>query len=307
MLTLHDHFELLRAEQPQLTAGREPLGGGAFGLVMSGPDDTVIKVLWKRGDNHPEQSWTQRMFKQEIAFFKAMDNIPVKGIEIPRLVREPTPLTGDNFAAAYSMTRLAGAPENWAEVPKEMMPAYHRRLGGALSRLHQAFARIDPALRREFQNYGPTRIEAVEGLDDALNQRLEKADRYFQAHKVPGFIHGDFHGGNVMITPPHKPIGILDLSFASYTDNCLIDTARVVQISSEGSGTFIEGYAAENGEEADPLMAHLTALSHSTQSARFFGVGHEWHDGLVEQVKKTLEQSSQIRKSRNQQAPALQI
>jgi hypothetical protein len=303
MLTLHDHFEMLRAEQPKLTAGREPLGGGAFGLVISGPDDTAVKVLWKPGENHPQRFWSEQLFNREIAFFKAMENIPVRDIDIPRLVNEPTPLKSRHFMATYTMTRLSGQPEYWQEASKPDPEPYHRRLGGALSRLHEAFSRIDPVIRREFRSYDAARIVAVDGLDDELNQRLQKADRYLQAHKRPGFIHGDFHAGNVMITKPGKPLGLFDFSFASYSDNFQADASRVLQFSPDYFPAFLKGYEEAGGEPHDALMAHLTALSGGTQFANQI-VGQQWYDDVIKGIKKNLEQSSRILKNRERNAPA---
>ncbi len=294
-LSLRDKFEKLRSDHPKLTEGAEPLGSGAFGIVISQPDDKVMKVLF---DHAQEDSGllhlSRSMFKREIEFFKAMEPIATPGLDIPRLIEEPTMLKGGRYIAHYTMTRLPGNIEYWPEISKDNPGAFYNALGQMLGKLHRAFDKVDPSLRRELSVGYKSHIVAVNSFDDVTNERLMKADALLQALKKPGFIHGDFHAGNIMINRG-KASGALDLSSAAYVDNMYDDLVHGTMFSwvpPEYADTVNQGYSETSGTEVDPLAFKCSILSRTTHMANW-NVGEHGRKA-AELTKETLNETARL-------------
>lgn len=123
--SLGDHFERVRRYLPALTAGAQPLGAGNYGIVISQPDDRVAKILWQPEEGLVRQRiWSEGFLRREVAFYKAMENIPVHGLDVPRLVSDPQTLGKNGFMAVYTMTRVGGYDRHWGSFSKEESPRY---------------------------------------------------------------------------------------------------------------------------------------------------------------------------------------
>lgn len=302
--SLGDQFEKLRSDHPELSEGAVPLGAGAFGIVISRPDDRVTKVLFDHrqldyGLSHVSDS----MFKREMEFFKAMEPVTMPGVDIPRLVEEPTPLAGGWFRAHYTMTRVPGRSEYWPYGAQDNPAAYYGAVGNVLGKLHRAFERIDTSLRREFAAPYTSRIVKVNTLDDATNERLAKADALLQTLKKPGFVHGDFHYGNVMVNRG-TPSGAIDLSSAGYVDNMYDDLARGIWFSAvppEHVDSLLKGYGEAAGVETSRLLLKCTILSRVCHIANWT-VGKDDHAEYAEKVKATLNETARLAYERRRAA-----
>lgn len=303
---LREIFQALRDEHPALAKDAEPLGAGDFGIVVSAPGDLVRKVLFNPGDSNSDaRGWAEAALSREVAFFKAMVNIPVRGIDIPRLADGPTRLSEGRFMASYTMTRIPGRTCDFRDdYEREQNPEdlrHARRLGGLMATFHKALERIPSSLRKEFDRplKSISQIVPVPGLDERTNARLVKADAYLQAHKQPGFVHGDFHGGNVMADSRGVPTGLIDFSHVYYSDNDLSDFDFV---SIRELPHILDGYEQERETGADELMACLTQLGSWTEYANP-PISSDDQSRALKQVRGLLEQASRLKRGKSDPVP----
>lgn len=131
-------------------------------------------------------------------------------------------------------------------------------------------------------------------MDDATNKRLQVANERLQSIKQPGFIHGDFHGGNVLMNAHGTVSSILDFSHVAYADCAMLDNAMVPWINGKIAGVedFDAGYQEQRGEQ-DVVFSRLSQLAVMTEFARW-NENSDYYERIVGDIKDTLNETARL-------------
>lgn len=252
---------------PGLGRDVKPLGMGSFGLVVEHGDGRhLTKILHRPRKNRDPHAFAERSFQNEINVLRILTDHPLTSIQTPVLIEEPE-ITDDNkrYLGRFKMTRIEGNSQSFY-MPEESMPAeetkkLHENAGRALAVLHREVATTPlQHYKRTFEDYGD-KIEQIENLPDEINQALEKADNYLQAHKRSGFVHADFHAGNIIFNENRDVVGFVDFAFAGHNSNILID---FMNLNEKYREDFITAYEQESDMKIDRHMITATVLAMNT-------------------------------------------
>lgn len=257
---ISDAFESAAKALPDVVVGQNVLSMGTFGLVLANETDVITKILFRHKDPYWE-GLSEEHSQNEIAALRYFTHSPLEGVETPVLIDEPKALAHDDYAAYYQMTRLQGRsmswhPENKSTSEQERLSREGIQAGRVLARFHQASKDIPANTFKEANPIKHGHIHCVESLPPFINDALSRANDYLQQRKAMGIIHGDFHGGNIIMTPNQDTDGVIDFGFMGYA-NLYYD---FIKAKPYFMPALIEGYEMETGESVDKKLITASIL-----------------------------------------------
>jgi len=257
-------FNALAKQRPALTKAARPIGVGCFGLVLENEDITISKILF-RPETETQLARSRFYFENEVNALRLLTKHPISGLETPILLGPPEHWENDSaYLGQYRMSKISGQTQGWYnetadfERDRERQSAYFKKSGALLARFHESasllpFATLDPA------NFEPKdRVRTVPGLRAETNEALRRVDEYLQAHSKKAVVHGDFHGGNIIVNQQGDPVGLLDFAMTGFAENHLCDFRGVPAYA---LNDFIEGYEEQSGEKIDRHALSATSVS----------------------------------------------
>lgn len=252
-------FQKVSKALPAIVEGQAMVSMGTFGLVLAGETDVITKILFR----HEEPYWNGLSLEHagnEIAALSHFSKFPLKDIDTPVLLDEPKELDHAEYSAYYQMTRLRGAsmswhPENNSQREKARLWHDGLRAGAALARFHRAAKDIPASVFTPANPIKHGHIHQIESLPQSINDALARADSYLQERKPMGIIHGDFHGGNIMVSD-RRVTGLIDFGFTGYA-NLYYD---FIKAKPYFMPALVEGYERETGAPVDRHLIAATML-----------------------------------------------
>lgn len=179
-------------------------------------------------------------------------------LETPILLHEPALIDNKNYMAHYSMTRVSGDTHIWdlnENIPNRPLAKLYGNAGKALAQFHTAAENMPFERAPHFHS---SQISTTRFFDKKTNEALIKADQYLQQHKIPGVIHGDYHGGNLMTDDQYNVTGLIDFSATGKSDNVLSD---FLSVPARYLPDFIKAYEEQSGKTIAPDAVEVTKLS----------------------------------------------
>ena len=260
-LTVKSEFNRLRRAFPGLVRHAKPLGAGAFGLTAEYPDGSITKFFFRQ--KKPSwQEYTKRSLYNEVSCLKLFNLVSFNGIQIPSLLSDPHVLNKKDFCAYYRMTKIPGTSVKWESIlgrRKSIKPAvqdYFRQTGRMLAQFHKATAKLPAGNLTKWGNDGLC-TAPIACLKDDANKALSKVSQYLKKHAKPGFIHGDFHGENVLSDNASHTMGLIDFGRSGRSKNIFVDFCNIPDVAMP---YFIDGYEQESRKKIDPNMATMTNI-----------------------------------------------
>lgn len=266
---LRNEFRKLQRALPDLAGDARLVASGSFGMVIEHPDKTLSKVFYGSSRPDDQQESILRNFYHETRTLAHFAAHPLDGIEMPVLIGEPEHIYHPGYLATYRMTRVGGANHSFDpdKAKSHETPTSFERLyesaGIMLARFHRAAKDMDFA-NPNMHPHSSMHISTVPKLPARVNRALEKAEEFFQANQKPGVIHGDFHGGNILVQGGIAT-GLIDFSFTGPSSNLLADVWNGRGLY---NSAFLRGYERESGEMIDPYMLDATSLAYTTHALR---------------------------------------
>lgn len=247
-------------------AGATLLGAGAFGLVADHGDGTVSKICLRYKDLMPGMNPLQTALSEVRALQALRRHWPdgdLGGLKVPVLIGEAEPLPEDSpFLLSYRMTKLAGTARTWHMPEPDPQEESRNKVvdfeqaGAALARFHGAVRGLDLPVAVHSDGHRPDRILAIPHMSARINEGLARAQDFLDAHKIPGIVHGDFHGGNIMAADDGRVTGVVDMSMMGASDNVISDFSSVPP---DYIKVFTAAYESISGAAVNPDI--ITALS----------------------------------------------
>ena len=237
---------------PELAKGATPLSMGMFGLVLEHEDTTITKIMFRPKDEY----WfnlAKTHTENEITALRLFTEYPLEGVVTPSLIGEPTILDNQDYLGYYQISKLPGERMWWYPQEGQRSDSVWLKRGGEeaghlLAKFHRAALNIPSELLMGGKSTKNGKISQVEMFSDETNRALAKADTYLQEHKIAGVIHGDFHGGNIMVNPNNEVTGVIDFGFTSQSENIFYDFMNAKE---EFMPSLIHGYEQESGQNID--------------------------------------------------------
>lgn len=260
---LRGYFNKLQRYEPARVCGAALSGGGTFGLVVDNHDDTVSKFMF-RHEKIIAQRDAEIILRNEVAALTAFRDVDLGGVAIPRLVEPPQEMEDNpEFFAFYRMTRVSGSPviRSRFGVEQDGAPGIEQKRllyeGGALlSRFHAAVMSVE---KSEFNPFGWGEIiKPLPQMETNLKEALLSANDYLQANRKEIVVHGDFHGGNILIDKDMKPVGLIDFGNTGISGNPMMD---FMNVPSWALPHFAKGYESEGHAKVDYTMVHLAGIA----------------------------------------------
>jgi hypothetical protein len=290
--SLTETFNKFGAAHPGLATHARPLNMGAFGLVLENRDGSLTNILFDHEAGHMRAK-VREFLKTETGVLRAFTARPPAAFDVPVLLKEPDYFGGGDYLAAYTMTRLPGACACWYGDMEKDAAAYNARhyesAGRTLAKLHREVAALpEQALGERLLGYC-TKIDPVPEFSIETARAFAAVNRYMQPRLKPAVVHGDYHGGNLMVDENGEVTGVLDFALTGRCGNHLVD---FMAVPSGGFADFLRGYERESGETVDRHMMDATMLSMWVECYNRPGpVGdlQEFHAGKIRETLKKLE------------------
>lgn len=238
--SLTDLFKAACDFAPAL-AEAELVRASGYGLVLRNKDESFTKLALRFSDGVFNAEALEGAVGEinALRLFRGYAGL-LGGLHVPVLLAPPQefPLSSP-FSYAYRMTPVAGVNPGWIGIALRGGNAakeYFQQAGAVLARFHEAAAGL-PLAHSVLRNWWD--IRPVEFLPDRLNKGLEIAAQYMEDRTIPGVVHGDFQGGNIMHRADGRITGLIDFGYARYESNIYGD---MLEVPSLYLNDFIAGY-----------------------------------------------------------------
>lgn len=254
---LYQKFNEASKALPELCHDADPLSMGNFGIVIRHDDNTLTKIFYKPRNPKWHDS-VLSSFNNEVNTLRLLTASPLEELETPILLKEPELIDDKKYMAHYSMTRVSGGSHTWdlnENIPDRPLDKLYSNAGKALAQFHTATKNMPFERAPHFHS---SQINPVRFFDKKTNEALIKVDQYLEQHKIPGVIHGDYHGGNIMTDERHIVTGLIDFSATGQSDNVLSD---FLSVPARYLPHFIKAYEEQSGRTIAPDAVEATKLS----------------------------------------------
>lgn len=253
---LWDAFEAACKALPHLPDTASPLGTGAYGLVIDhGDEQSLTKIIYKPRNEQRYKTATA-MLQNETHALRLFERHPLAGIKTPVILHDPETIQNDRFIAFYQMTKISGHADT-VLFSDSGTDHHFSQLGRVLADFHEAARALPQDHIKPNINLFTANIAHPNTLWPALSEALAAANDYLLTHRRGEVIHGDFHGGNIIVDDDNQISGLIDLAAMGYSQN---DHSDFMCVPDRFLPSFIQGYEQAGGKTVDPFLIMATKV-----------------------------------------------